>query len=69
MLPEPIQAEGEGHFEVEALLKYRSRGNSWLYLVRWLGYGHEHDKRFHEVELADGDKVILMQYNDSHGLH
>ena len=27
-LPEPIQVEDEDHFEVEALLQYRSRGNS-----------------------------------------
>ena len=27
--PEPIQVEGEEHFEVEALLQHRSRGNSW----------------------------------------
>ena len=27
--PEPIQVEGEEYFEVEALLKHRSRGNSW----------------------------------------
>ena len=26
--PKPIQVEGEEHFEVEALLQYRSRGNS-----------------------------------------
>ena len=26
--PEPIQVEGEEHFEVEALLQHRSRGNS-----------------------------------------
>ena len=32
--PEPIQVEGEDHFEVEALLKHRSRGNLWQYLVR-----------------------------------
>ena len=25
----PIQVEGEEHFEVEALLQHRSRGNSW----------------------------------------
>ena len=41
--PEPIQIEGEEHFELEALLKHRSRGNSRQYLVRWLGYGPEHD--------------------------
>ena len=27
--PEPIQVEGGEHFEVEALLQHRSRGNSW----------------------------------------
>ena len=27
--PEPIQVAGEEHFEVEALLQHRSRGNSW----------------------------------------
>ena len=26
--PEPIQVEGEEHFEVEALLQHRTRGNS-----------------------------------------
>ena len=28
-LPEPIQVDGEEHFEVEALLQHISRGNSW----------------------------------------
>ena len=32
--PKPNQVEGEEHFEVEALLQHRSRGNSWYYLVR-----------------------------------
>ena len=60
--PEPIQVEGEDHFEVEALLKHRSRGNSCQYLVRWLGYGLEHDEGVHEEELADGAEAILRQY-------
>ena len=42
--PEPIQVESEEHFKVEALLKQRSRGNSWQYLVKWLGYGPEHNE-------------------------
>ena len=60
--PEPIQVEGEEHFEVEALLKHRIRGNSRQYLVRWLGYGPEHDEWVHEEELADEARVILKQY-------
>ena len=27
--PEPIQVEGEEHFEMKSLLQHRSRGNSW----------------------------------------
>ena len=68
-LPEPIQVEGEDHFEVEALLKHRSRGNSWQYLVRWLGYSPEHDEWVHKAELPDRAEAILRQCKDNHGLH
>ena len=60
--PEPIQVEGE------ALLKHRSRGNSWQYLVRWLGYSPDHDVWVHDAELADGAEAILRQYKNSYGL-
>ena len=60
--PEPIQLEGEDHFEVEALLKHRSRGNAWQYLVGWLGDGPEHDEWIHKEELADGAGALLKQY-------
>ena len=59
---EPIQLESEDYFEVEALLKHRSRGNSRQYLVGWLGYGPKHDEWVHEKELADEARVILKQY-------
>ena len=61
--------EGEENFEVEALLKHRSRGNSRQYLVRWLDYGPEHDEWIHEEELADGAEALLKKYKDIHGLH
>ena len=57
--PEPIIVEGKEYFEMEALLKHRSRGNFWQYLVRWLGYGPEHDKWIHEEELADKAEALL----------
>ena len=60
--PVPIQVVGEDHFEVEALLKHKSRGNSRQYLVRWLGFGPEHSEWIHEDELADGAETILRQY-------
>ena len=42
-LSEHIQLEGEAHFKVATLFKYRHRGNSWQYLVRWLGYGPKYN--------------------------
>ena len=48
--------EGEDYFEVEALLKHSSRGNSRQCLVQWQDYSPEHDEWFHEEELAE---VIL----------
>ena len=66
---EPIQIEAEDHFEVEALLKHRIRDNSWQHLVRFLGYGPEHNEWICEAELADGAKAILKQNKDIYGLH
>ena len=60
--------KGEDHSVVEALLNQRIRGNSWQYLVRWLGYGTEHDEWIHEKELADEAEPILRLCKDNHGL-
>ena len=51
--------EGEEYLEMETLLKHRSRGNSQQYIVRWLGYGPEHDEWIYEGELADGAEALL----------
>ena len=67
--PELIQVEGEDHFEVEAPLKHRSLGNSWQYLVRWLGYGPEYNEWVYKEELTDGAEAVLKKYKDMHGLH
>ena len=56
---EPIQEENEEHFELEALLQHRSRGNSRQYLVGWLGYSPEHDEWIHEEELVDRAETLL----------
>ena len=54
---------------MEALLKHRSKGNTWQYFIRWLGYSPEHDKLVYEVELDDRAGARLKQFKDSHGLH
>ena len=46
--PVPIEIEGELEYEVECILDKRinkrsRRRDSVEYLVKWLGYGHEHN--------------------------
>lgn len=65
--PAPIEVEGEAHFEIEALLRHRKRGNSFQYLVRWSGYGAEDDEWVHEGEL-DHARQLLDAYKTQHGL-
>ena len=66
---EPIQVEVKDHFEVEALLKHKSRGNSQQFLVRLLGYSPEHNEWINEEELDDGAVALFKQYKDTHGLY
>jgi hypothetical protein len=33
----------DNYFEVEDILDSRQRGKQIEYLIRWEGYGHEHD--------------------------
>ena len=45
--PVPIEIEGKLEYEVERVLdkriiKYHKKDHAVEYLVKWLGYGHEH---------------------------
>ena len=43
--PGPIlNTDGEEEWPVERILDKRRRGRGWQYLVRWSGYGPEHDE-------------------------
>ena len=66
--PQPVEVEGEAHYEVEALLKHRKRRRGRQYLVRWTGYGPEHDEWVHEGELGHA-KNMLKNYKEANGLH
>lgn len=54
----------QGHWEVERLINRRvrryGRGQVTQYLVRWKGYGPEHDKWFSTKELANAKELWRM---------
>ena len=57
--PPPEMIEGEFEYEVEAILSHRfKRGNQLEYLVRWLGYGHEHDTWESEENCANSSELV-----------
>ena len=42
-LPVPLLVEGEEEFQVEQILQHRGKKPRYQYLVKWLGYGPEHN--------------------------
>ena len=42
-LPE-LSEDGELEYEVEQILGHRKSGRTMQYLIKWLGYGHEHNE-------------------------
>jgi hypothetical protein len=57
--PPPEMIEGDFEYEVEAILSHRFlRGNKLEFLVRWLGYGHEHDTWEPEANCVNSSELI-----------
>ena len=65
--PDPVEVDGEAQYEVECLLRHRAQCGGIRYLVRWTGYGPEHDEWIHEDNLSHA-KAILDQYKRAHEL-
>ena len=65
--PDPVEIDGEAQYEVESLLRHRAQRGGTRYLVRWTGYGPEHDEWIHEDNLGHA-KALLDQYKRAHGL-
>jgi hypothetical protein len=63
-LPAPEMIEGELEFEVEAILSHRfTRGGNLEFLVRWLGYGHDHDTWEPEANCANCPALITEYWS------
>ena len=65
--PDPVEVDGEAQYEVECLLRHRAQRGRTRYLVRWTGYGPEHDEWIHEDNLGHA-KALLDQYKRAHRL-
>ena len=67
-LSPPVIVDGEE--EVEKLLQKRRirRGQGWStqYLVRWLGYGAEHDEWIPEHRLSHAPRLV-QEYEETFG--
>ena len=54
MQPPPIVTpDGVEEYLVEEIIDSRRRGRGWQYLVRWSGYGAEHDRWLSRTALED----------------
>lgn len=56
--PPPEMIEGELEYVVEDILSHRWRGKKLEYLVRWLGYGHEHDTWESEENCSNSPELV-----------
>lgn len=61
-LPE-LSEDGELEFEVEKIIGHRRSGRTVQYLIKWLGYGHEHNEYVPARNLNCPD--LLQEYMQS----
>ena len=70
--PPPLQVDADGIpiYEVEEVLEHRplrqNRQNTWQFLIKWKGYGHEHNSWEPYSNIANPD-ITLQPYWDSLG--
>jgi hypothetical protein len=59
--PPPMLVRGNEEYEVEMILQHEKRYGKWYYLIRWKGYGREHDQWLPEKELHHS-RQLLREY-------
>ena len=67
--PGPILMEDslEEH-QIESILDLKCQGCGWKYLVRWFGYGVEHDKWISAKYLNENEALDVWLENGGDGL-
>lgn len=67
--PPPDLIDGEEEFEIEAILKHRTRGRKkkLFYLVTWKGYPESENTWLTESDFANASN-ILLEYKEHHSL-
>jgi hypothetical protein len=63
--PPPIELEGALAYEVETILKHRTTGRKrpkTSYLIRWKGYGPEHNSWEPEVNVANASEKLAKYW-------
>lgn len=48
-----VTSEGLEEFEIDQIIDAKRHGRGWRYLVRWVGYGPDHDRWLPGAELAE----------------
>jgi hypothetical protein len=62
--PPPELIEDEFEYEVDTVLSHRfKRGDKLEYLIRWKGYGHEHDTWEPEENCANSSELITEYWD------
>ena len=56
--PEPTLVRGEEEYEVEKILQHKKENRKMYYLIRWKGYGREHDQWEPEANLKNAKKIL-----------
>jgi hypothetical protein len=62
--PLPVQVDGQWEYWVESILKHTTRWGKRQFLVKWLGYGHEHNTW--EPEQFVKDTQAFVRYAKEH---
>ena len=60
--PQPVDIDGEQHYEIERIIAHYGGYRNRRYLVRWLGYDASEDMWLPERELAHSAAQLLKKY-------
>ena len=66
--PVPIEIDGELEYEIERILMHRERKTNKVtkkeYLIKWLGYGHEHCTWEPESNLKNAQELLEAYWKE-----